>query len=899
MPFDHNKLDTWRTLEGVPEADGPVTYASLPALAEAANFDLARLPYCVRILLEALLRLQDGRLIREEDLLSLARWPEGSGVLPFRPARVLMQDFTGVPALVDLAALREEVAEQGGDPARINPLIPVDLVIDHSLQVDTAGCEEALQENRRLEFLRNRERYEFLRWGEAAFGRLRVVPPGKGIIHQINLENLAPVVRLERTGGINLAFPDTLVGTDSHTTMINGIGVLGWGVGGIEAEAAMLGQPLYLPFPRVVGLRLSGALPPRVTPTDLVLTVTERLRRHGVVGKLVEFFGPGAASLDAATRALISNMAPEYGATVGFFPLDGKTLDYLRLTGRPSDQLALIEAYTRAQQLFREPGPCGPAPEYSVVLELDLSEVEPSIAGPRRPQDRIPLAKAAAAWEPPGEGPRAPKAGGEGRGGEGVAEGLRHGSVVIAAITSCTNTSNPRLMIGAGLLARNAVRQGLRVPACVKTSLAPGSRVVSRYLQDAGLLRPLEELGFHLVGYGCTTCIGNSGPLAPRVSRAIEEGDLRVAAVLSGNRNFEGRIHPQVRANYLASPPLVVAYALAGRVDIDLLNEPLGYAPSGEPVLMADIWPDDDEVQDACDRYVQTGQFREEYGALFTGGKEWEKLGGPVSGKKLYAWNAASSYIRKPPFFAPQGPMGSAGGSALAGLEEARVLALFGDSVTTDHISPAGAIPADSEAGRWLLGQGIPPEEFNSYGSRRGNHEVMMRGTFANIRVRNRLVPGQEGGLTRGFPEGKVMSIFAAAERYRQQQTPLLIIAGKEYGTGSSRDWAAKGPALLGVRAVIAEGFERIHRSNLVGVGILPLEFLPGESAASLGLSGSERYTVEACREPGQLLAVEARGQEGNPIRFRVKSRLDSELELEYSKRGGILAAVLDAIVKE
>jgi aconitate hydratase len=893
MPFVNDVFNCRRRLPDGRGSGGPVAYASLPALAESAGFALERLPYCVRIVLEALLRQVDGRAIREEDVLSLARWPQGDRVLPFKPARVLMQDFTGVPALVDLAALRDALAERGGDPARINPVIPVDLVIDHSLQVDLYGSVRAPEANCALELRRNRERYEFLRWGEAAFDRVRVVPPGKGIIHQVNLEHLAPVVRVERSGDETVAFPDTLVGTDSHTTMINGIGVLGWGVGGIEAEAAMLGQPLDLPWPLVVGLRLHGALPRQATATDLVLTVTERLRRYGVVGKMVEFFGPGADELDGATRALISNMAPEYGATAGFFPVDRRTLAYLAQTGRADSLIALIEAYTRAQRLFREAD--SPAPEYTDVLELDLGEVEPSIAGPRRPQDRIPIGRAAAAWDAYIRAARAPED--EEAAPDSRGTPLRHGSVVIAAITSCTNTSNPPLMIGAGLLARRAVELGLRVPPWVKTSLAPGSRVVSRYLEAAGLTCYLQALGFHLVGYGCTTCIGNSGPLDPGISRAIAEHDLRVAAVLSGNRNFEGRIHPGVQANYLASPPLVVAYALAGRVDIDLLSEPLGRDPGGKPVMLADIWPDPGEVRAACDRFVEPGQFREEYAALFSGGPGWDAL---AAGREVrYPWSGASTYIRRPPFFEPAGPGKTAGGGALKGLQAARVLAVLGDSVTTDHISPAGAIPEDSEAGRWLCGQGVAPEEFNSYGSRRGNHEVMMRGSFASIRVRNLLVPEQEGGVTRVFPEREVMSIYAASELYRRRQAPLLILAGKEYGTGSSRDWAAKGPALLGVRAVIAESFERIHRSNLAGVGILPLEFLPGESASSLRLTGSELYAVEACERPGQLLTVEAGREDGGLIRFRVKARLDSELELEYAARGGILSAVLNDMIRE
>jgi aconitate hydratase len=885
--------DIFECLKDLPdyrESGGPVACASLPVLAEIAGITLARLPYSVKILLEGLLRQLDGISIRREDVMNLARWPQGSGAIPFKPGRVLMQDFTGVPALVDLAALRDALAERGGDPGKINPRVPVDLVIDHSLQVDVAGSARAADRNYALELERNRERYEFLRWGETAFEGLRVVPPGKGIIHQVNLENLAPVVRLEACGDTSLAFPDTLVGTDSHTTMINGMGVLGWGVGGIEAEAVMLGQPVYLPYPQVIGFRLDGSLHRQATPTDLVLTVTERLRRYGVVGKLVEFFGPGADGLDVPTRALISNMSPEYGATAAFFPVDRQTLAYLKQTARPAELIARVKAYTRAQRLFRHPG--APAPEYTDVLELDLGEVEPSIAGPRRPQDRIPLSRASAAWD--SYMSSAGVTGVEKADSGGIS--LCHGAVVIAAITSCTNTSSPQLMIGAGLLAKKAVEMGLRVPAHVKTSLAPGSRVVSRYLEAAGLDRYLRALGFHLVGYGCTTCIGNSGPLDPHISRAIREHDLRVVSVLSGNRNFEGRIHPEVHANYLASPLLVVAYALAGRMDIDLLSEPLGHGADGQEVMLADIWPDAGEVRSACDRYIEAEQFRSVYDILFRGGKAWDAL--PVRSEKLYHWDNNSLYIRRPPFFESAGS-GEKRAAAMGCLSGARVLAVFGDSVTTDHISPAGSIDENSEAGRWLRSQGTAPEEFNSYGSRRGNHEVMMRGTFANIRVRNLLVPGKEGGVTCTFPEGEEMSIYAASKHYRRQRVPLLILAGREYGTGSSRDWAAKGPALLGVRAVIAESFERIHRSNLVGVGILPLEFLPGESVSALGLSGSEIFTIEACVRPGQILGVEARRERGAPVRFRAKARIDSALELEYAACGGILSAVLNGMMAE
>jgi aconitate hydratase len=825
----------------------------------------------------------------------------------------VMQDFTGVPAIVDLAAMRDALAALGGDAQKINPLIPIDLVIDHSVQVDSYASVRALEVNADMEFRRNRERYEFLRWGAASFENFRVVPPATGIVHQVNLEYLARVVEKRRLDGEWTVFPDTLVGTDSHTTMINGIGVLGWGVGGIEAEAAILGQPLYMLIPEVIGFKLTGALREGVTATDLVLTITEVLRKYGVVGKFVEFFGPGLGSLSVADRATIGNMSPEYGATAGFFPVDGETLRYLTFTGRAPEQVKLVERYTRAQGIFRSDET--PQPEYTDVLELDLNAVEPSIAGPRRPQDRIPLSRAAKAWLeietadlPSGRDGDKEQIVWEEEGGApagqtndapvpvalaGRQAHLGHGSVVIAAITSCTNTSNPAVMIAAGILARKAVRLGLQVPVYTKTSLAPGSRVVTRYLDEAGLTPYLEALGFHLVGYGCTTCIGNSGPLHPAVSRAIREGGLTAAAVLSGNRNFEGRIHPEVKANYLASPPLVVAYALAGTMNIDLTRDPLGRDRNEHPVYLKDIWPSSEEIGQAVASCVSPEMFGEEYAEVFTGNPTWNAV--KVSESRLYDWRAESTYIRKPPFF-----------EALTldlppplRISNARVLALLGDSVTTDHISPAGAIPADSPAGVWLAAQGVPESEFNTYGSRRGNHEVMIRGTFANIRIRNRLVPGVEGGHTRHLPSGEKMFIYEAAVRYRQEGTPLLVIAGKEYGSGSSRDWAAKGTALLGVKAVIAESFERIHRSNLIGMGVLPLQFAGGQSAGSLGLSGEESYSLQAVEKPGQEMTVTARAADGGRKRFQVEVRLDTAVEMEYYRNRGILQAVLRKLAGE
>jgi len=856
-------------------------YYSLEKLEKKGLGGVSRLPFATKVLLESVLRHVDGFVVREEDVSSIlaARRSPRQREIPFMPARVIMQDFTGVPAVADLAAMRDAMADLGGDPARINPLIPVDLVIDHSVQVDRFASRIAFEANSAREYERNRERYQFLRWGAEAFNGLRVVPPATGIVHQVNLEFLARVVEV-RDG---VAFPDTVVGTDSHTTMICGIGVLGWGVGGIEAEAALLGQPLYMLVPDVVGMRLRGALREGVTATDLVLTVTQMLRAHGVVEKIVEFFGPGLSLLSVADRATIANMSPEYGATGGFFPVDEKTLAYLRDTGRNKEVVELVERYCKEQGLFRSDQ--GEQTEYAEVLELDLGGVAPCVAGPRRPQDRIPLSKTRGSWKPAGREDTA------GREAEieimGARETIRGGSVVIAAITSCTNTSNPAVMIGAGLLARNAVQRGLRVPAHVKTSLAPGSRAVSMYLDRAGLTPYLEALGFHLVGYGCTTCIGNSGPLPEAVNAAIRENDLTVAAVLSGNRNFEGRIHPSVKASYLASPPLVIAYALAGTMDIDLTADPVGIDHDGDPVYLRDLWPRQAEIEGMIRSALGPEVFHRVYASVFAGSESWNTI--EVPGGSRYKWMETSTYIRKPPFFEGLTP----DAQEVAAVSKARALALLGDSVTTDHISPAGEIPEDSPAARWLGDRGVDVKEFNTFGSRRGNHEVMIRGTFGNIRLRNALVPGAEGGLTRHLPSGDRMQIFEAAQRYRSEGVSLIIIAGKEYGTGSSRDWAAKGTRLLGVRAVIARSFERIHRSNLVGMGVLPLQFAEGQGAESLGLTGEELYTIGAPSRPGDALEVSAESANGGTTRFTVTARIDTDVELLYYRNGGILPAVL------
>ena len=870
--------------------DHAYTLWRLDALEQAHR--VSRLPFALKILLENLLRHEDGHTVTADDIRALADWDpqaEPEREIAFRPARVLMQDFTGVPAVVDLAAMRDAMQALGGDPEHINPLQPAELVIDHSVQIDRFGAPDAIEVNARMEYERNGERYRFLKWGQNAFQNFRVVPPDTGIVHQVNLEYLARVVFGSGSGDPTLAYPDTLVGTDSHTTMVNGLGVLGWGVGGIEAEATMLGQPISMLIPQVVGFRLSGRLPEGATATDLVLRVVELLREHGVVGKFVEFFGPGLAELSLSDRATLANMAPEYGATCGLFPIDAETLAYLRVTGRPPQQIALIEQYARTQGLFHEPGM--PEPEYSSRVELDMSTVEPAIAGPRRPQDRIPLREAAQRFrrdldDLKRERDIHSRAVGLQLGDETVT--LDDGLVAIAAITSCTNTSNPSVMLAAGLLARNARQRGLRVRPWVKTSLAPGSRVVTEYLRRAGLLDDLEALGFFVVGYGCTTCIGNSGPLPEAVSRAIAEGNLSACAVLSGNRNFEGRIHAEVRMNYLASPPLVVAYAIAGRMDIELATEPLGRDATGQDVFLRDIWPGSQEIAATVRASVTADAFGQVYADLFRGEDAWREL--PASTAKLFDWPTDSTYIKRPPYF---------DGMTLApppvtDIQGARVLALLGDSVTTDHISPAGAIKPDSPAGRYLLEQGVPPERFNSLGSRRGNHEVMMRGTFANIRLRNLLAPGTEGGVTLHLPSAEQMSIFDAAMRYRDEGVPLIVIAGREYGSGSSRDWAAKGPRLLGVRAVIAESYERIHRSNLVGMGILPLEFLPGENATSLGLSGHETYAIEGLDEGrASEVGVVATPDGGEPVRFRARVRIDTPQEVAYFRHGGILPYVL------
>ncbi|MFN8222985.1 MAG: aconitate hydratase AcnA [Gaiellales bacterium] len=848
-----------------------------------SRYDVARLPYTLRILLENVLRREDGVDVTAADVEAVARWDAGatpSQQITFAPARVLLQDFTGVPAVVDLAAMREAMATFGGDPAKIDPLIPAELVIDHSVQVDDFASRLAITRNSELEFHRNRERYAFLRWGQGAFDALKVVPPNTGICHQVNLELLARVV--ESRGG--QAFPDTLVGTDSHTTMVNGLGVLGWGVGGIEAEAAMLGEAISMLVPQVVGFRLHGELPPGATATDLVLTVTEILRGVGVVGKFVEYFGEGLAGLALADRATIANMSPEYGATCGFFPVDEETLRYLHLTGRSPERLALVEAYAKENMLWHTPAE--PA-TYSQVVELDLGEVVPSLAGPRRPQDRIALtaAKTAFAEALPGFGVVA-----EGSVATGVAcelEGetvtLDHGAVVIAAITSCTNTSNPAVMIGAGLLAKKAVERGLTRKPWVKTSLAPGSKVVTEYYERAGLEPYLEALGFHTVGYGCTTCIGNSGPLPEAVSAAIGEGDLVACAVLSGNRNFEARVHPEVKANYLASPPLVVAYALAGRMDLDLATEPIGHDPNGDAVYLSEIWPSPAEVQEVMAAAIGRDMFEASYADVYAGDEAWREL--PVPAGDLYAWDPASTYVRHPPYL--EGMSREPG--TVSDIAGARCLVSLGDSVTTDHISPAGSIRADGPAGTYLLEHGVERAEFNSYGARRGNHEVMVRGTFANVRLRNQLVPGSEGTWTAHLPSGEEMTIFDAAERYLAEGVPTIVLAGKEYGSGSSRDWAAKGPNLLGVRSVIAESYERIHRSNLLMMGILPLQFLEGESRETLGLTGREEYAIVGVdNAEAREVTVRADG-----IEFRATLRLDTPRERDYIRHGGILRYVL------
>jgi aconitate hydratase len=877
----------------------------LNALEKAGLTDLKRLPYSIRIMLEAALRQCNDIEITQQDVKNIAAWQpraKSRPGIPFLPARVVMQDFTGVPAVVDLAAMRAAVARLGGDPKKINPLVPVDLVIDHSIQVDFFATQDALQRNTEMEFQRNRERYEFLKWGQKAFSNFRVVPPMTGIVHQVNLEYLAEVVFAKQDGTETLAFPDTLVGTDSHTTMINGLGVLGWGVGGIEAEAVMLGQPMDMLLPEVIGFKLRGQLREGVTATDLVLTVTQMLRQKGVVDKFVEFFGPGLDSMPLPDRATIANMAPEYGATIGFFPVDAETLRYLKLSGRPEPVIARTEAYCRAQGLFREAG--SPDPEFTDTLELELGSVVPSLAGPKRPQDRVAMSEMKETFQKaltapvkergfelkPEEVNRAATFGTNG----GTMQ-IKHGAVVIAAITSCTNTSNPSVMVAAGLVARKAAEKGLTVKPYVKTSLAPGSRVVTDYLKQAGLIEPLSKLGFNLVAYGCTTCIGNSGPLPGEVAKAVTGSDLVAAAVLSGNRNFEGRINPLVKASYLASPPLVVAYALAGTVDIDLDREPLGTGSDGQPVFLHDIWPSQQEIAETIGRSVESGMFTDKYASVFEGSEMWKNI--KVSESELFPWDEASTYIHHPPFFQSL----TLEAPSVADIRGARVLALLGDSITTDHISPAGNIAADSPAGKFLQERGVQPRDFNSYGARRGNDLVMARGTFANIRLKNLMVAPKEGNWTRHQPSGEEMPIFDAAMKYQTEGVPVMVLAGKEYGSGSSRDWAAKGPLMQGVRAVIAESFERIHRSNLVGMGILPLGFADGKNCDSLGLDGTEMFDIEGLGDeitPQSTLTVRASRLDGKLIEFKTTALLNTPVEVNYYRNGGILHTVLRNLVR-
>lgn len=887
-------------------------YFSLKALDE--QYNASRLPYSLKILLENLLRTEEGVAVRKEDIIALLNWDSSappSIEIAFTPSRVILQDFTGVPAIVDLAAMREAMQKIGGDPQKINPLSPVELVIDHSVMVDYFGSANALGRNTSLEIQRNKERYTFLRWGQTSFQNFRVVPPGTGIVHQVNLEYLARVVFNQQIGKDNLVYPDTLVGTDSHTTMINGLGVLGWGVGGIEAEAAMLGQPVTMLIPEVVGFELTGELVGGATATDLVLTITQMLRKHGVVGKFVEFFGEGLKHLPLADRATISNMSPEFGATCAIFPIDNETLNYLTLTSRPKEQVALIEHYTKLQGLFWDDK--SSKPHYTNTVLLDLSTVEPCLAGPKRPQDRVPLKQAKHMFHTHLEEALKERDYNHAYEEFAISEGahimegiptnfevnghpvsLHHGGVVIAAITSCTNTSNPQVMIGAGLVAKAALERGLKPKPWVKTSLAPGSQVVTDYLHRAQLLAPLESLGFSLVGYGCTTCIGNSGPLPEKVSKAIHEGNLAVAAVLSGNRNFEGRIHPEVRYAYLASPPLVVVYALAGTMNIDLTTEPLGYDKNGTAVYLKDIWPSPAEIEKVVRQSVEPSMFKTRYQSVFEGDEEWKSLSSEKS--SLYKWDNKSTYVKYPPFFEGM----SKTPAAIKNIDNARVLLKLGDSVTTDHISPAGSIEPDSPAGKYLFEHGVAVKDFNSYGSRRGNHEVMMRGTFANIRLRNQLVPGYEGGMTKHFPSGDIMSVYDCAMKYEQEKRPLIILAGKEYGSGSSRDWAAKGTLLLGVRAVIVQSFERIHRSNLIGMGVLPLQFMEGESAEMLGLTGEEEYSISLENlKPQSTLVVTCTKNGHHALKtFKVKVRIDTPKELVYFEHGGILPYVIRQLLK-
>ncbi|RIK64200.1 MAG: aconitate hydratase AcnA [Planctomycetota bacterium] len=888
-------------------SSGSLSFYSLPRLAASGYGGIDKLPMSIRVLLENMLRYAGNGITTEEHVRDLAGWNAKSVAaleLPFMPARVVLQDFTGVPAIVDLAAMRSAMVRLGGDPKKINPLVPVDLVIDHSVMVDKFGTPDALAFNEDIEFQRNRERYEFLRWGQRAFARFRVVPPATGIVHQVNLEYLAKVVLWCEVDGERVALPDSLVGTDSHTTMINGLGVFGWGVGGIEAEAVMLGQPIYMLAPEVIGFKLSGRLPEGATATDLVLVVTQMLRKRGVVDKFVEFFGDGLADLGLADRATIANMAPEYGATMGFFPVDDETLRYLRRTGRSDAEVELTERYAKEQGLFRTNGMTDPV--YTDVLHLELSTVEPSLAGPKRPQDRVRLSEVKRAFRASLTAPVKDR-------GYGLSEAelsrtaavrdngrsseISHGAVVIAAITSCTNTSNPSVMVGAGILARKALERGLSVKPYVKTSLAPGSRVVTEYLNASGLTPFLDKLGFNTVGYGCTTCIGNSGPLPEQVAKAVTDGNLVAAAVLSGNRNFEGRVNPLVKANYLASPILVVAYAIAGRADIDFETEPLGTDPSGKKVYLRDVWPSQKEIGEAISKYLTPEMFKRQYANVFDGNDKWNKI--HVTGGDVYAWDDKSTYIQEPPFFVNL----TAEPAPIRPIRDARVLVMVGDSVTTDHISPAGSISVKSPAGQYLMQHGVKAEEFNSYGSRRGNDRVMTRGTFANIRLRNLLAPGTEGGVTRHLPSGEQMSIFDAAMKYKASGTPLIVLAGAEYGTGSSRDWAAKGTMLLGIRAAIAMSFERIHRSNLVGMGVLPVQFRPGESRESLGLTGEEVYSIEGLSDqlrPKSEVTVVAKSPDGKgpERRFGAIVRIDTPVEIEYYRNGGILQTVLRKLMK-
>ncbi|MGC2032529.1 MAG: aconitate hydratase AcnA [Steroidobacteraceae bacterium] len=888
--------DSFKARTTLKVGDAQYEMLSLDAL-KARN--VGRLPFSLKILLENLLRFEDGVNVTKNDIDALLQWDpkaQPSHEIAFTPARVIMQDFTGVPCIVDLAAMREAIVRLGGDPQRVNPLAPAELVIDHSVQVDEYGAADSLKHNNEIEFNRNGERYMFLRWGQTAFSNFKVVPPNTGIVHQVNLERLARVIFSDSSGGRQLAYPDTLVGTDSHTTMVNGLGVLGWGVGGIEAEAAMLGQPVTMLIPQVIGFKLTGSLPAGTTATDLVLTVTEILRKHGVVDKFVEFFGDGLKGLPLADRATIANMSPEFGSTCAIFPIDEETIRYLELTGRAPEQIALVEAYAKAQGLWRING--APAADYTDVVELDLSTVEPSLAGPKRPQDRVPLHSAKSVYQrsmkkmaeerahknPQANGVAAASVG-------GASFEVRDGAVLIAAITSCTNTSNPAVLVAAGLLARNASARGLTSKPWVKTSLAPGSRVVTDYLRKAGLLKDLEALGFYTVGYGCTTCIGNSGPLKPEISQAVKAADVVACSVLSGNRNFEGRVHPEIKMNFLASPPLVVAYALAGSLDIDITTEPLGVGKDGKPVYLKDVWPSAHDVAAAVTASVDSAMFKKGYANVFAGDANWNAIKTPAG--KIYAWDGKSTYVKNPPYFdgitmTPATP---------TDIKGARVLAMLGDSVTTDHISPAGNIAKSSPAAQYLMAQGVQAADFNSYGARRGNHEVMMRGTFANIRLRNLLLPGTEGGVTLHIPSGAEMSIFDASVKYRAAGTPLVILAGKEYGTGSSRDWAAKGTMLLGVKAVIAESFERIHRSNLIGMGVLPLQYQPGQNAQTLGLSGKETFEIVGLkRGAAKSVKVIARADDGTrtlTTEFEARLRIDTPKELDYYQHGGILHYVL------